>query len=441
MDLKYGLDSRPPLWELSLFGLQWLAVLVPGIVIAGSVITPLHCADYAAQVIYLQKMSFVAALTLCVQVLWGHRMPLIAGPSTVLLIGVIGSGTASISAIYSSIAAGGAVFALLAVTGMFGRLQRLFTAKVVATVLLLIAFTMMPTILNLMTSGGETGAPGSLTFAFMLIFSMVAAYRFAPPIVRSTLIVWAMIAGSAAYLILFPNAVAAGAPADTPLLAGFFTHLTETPVLEPGVLMSFLFCFLALSVNDLGSIQSLDPLLRPTHMDRRLKRGMTVTGIMNMVSGVLGIIGPVNFSLSPGIITSSGCASRFALLPTAGVLLLLSFCPAAIGLIARVPPVIIGGMLVYVLASQVAAGLVVTFKGKESFDFTDGLVVGLPLLVGTIVAFLPATMVQTLPSALRPILGNGFVIGVVTVLLLEHLVFVSKTSSSAHTLPEEDRPG
>jgi xanthine/uracil permease len=289
---------------------------------------------------------------------------------------------------------------------------------------------MTPAIVNLLTRGEGKGTLPNLIFAFAFVFSMFIAYRFMPALVRSTLIIWAMALASLAHLILFPSALETGVTLDTPLLGGFFSSMTVAPVLEPGVLISFLFCFLALSINDLGSIQSMDALLKPSNMTGRVKGGVTVTGLMNLVSGVLGVIGPVNFSLSPGVIASSGCASRFALIPTALLLLLLSCSPLAMRMISNVPSVIVAGVLLYILTSQVSAGLMVAFKRHQDFQFNDGLVIGLPLLVGTIAAFLPVEVLRTFPVALRPILGNGFVIGVVTVLVLEHLVFTDRVTSS-----------
>ena len=90
MQFRYGLDDRPPLRDWLLFGLQWFAVAVPSVIIIGRVVGHLQFPDGLGQTVYLQKTCFLTAVTLIVQVLAGHRLPLIAGPSTVLLIGVVG---------------------------------------------------------------------------------------------------------------------------------------------------------------------------------------------------------------------------------------------------------------------------------------------------------------------------------------------------------------
>ena len=52
----------------------------------------------------------------------------------------------------------------------------------------------------------------------------------------------------------------------------------------------------------------------------------------------------------------------------------------------------------------------------------DYFVVGLPVLLGTCVGFLPENMLTSLPVGVRVIFGNGLVIGILLVLLLEHVL-------------------
>jgi len=174
----------------------------------------------------------------------------------------------------------------------------------------------------------------------------------------------------------------------------------------------------------------MNELLKPADAGRRINRGILITGLSNALSGFFGVIGPVNFSLSPGVIAATGCASRIAMMPTAILLLLLSFSPAAIGFISAVPSVVVGTILIYILSSQIAAGLMMAFESLQEFRYTDGLVIGLPLILATITAFLPAAFLSGLPSVLRPILGNGFVVGITAVLLMEHGIFRNEQGSS-----------
>lgn len=430
MQFRYGLEERPPFGALLLFGLQWLAIAVPGIIIIGRVVGGLHFSAWGDQVIYLQKLCFITGLTVFFQVLWGHRLPLIAGPSTVLLIGVIASRGFPLNTVYFSIALGGILLALLSITGVFRYLQTLFTARVVAAVLLLIAFSLAPTLQNLIVQSAPASPLANLLFALLFLFAMFLTQRHLSNIWRSTLIVWAMAIGAIAYYLFFGHSPEAGPVAAGNLFSGFFTRLTTRPAFDPGVLVSFLFCFLALSVNDLGSIQSMYELLKPPGMPGRLTRGIAFTGLANALSGFFGVLGPVDFSLSPGVVASTGCASRFTLLPTALILLLLAFSPLTIGVLGHIPPAVIGCILTYILCAQVAAGLSVLLEAKEAFRFDHGLIVGLPVLLTTIIGFLRPEVLRSFPIVLRPILGNAFVVGVIAALMMEHVVFHPTTGKS-----------
>lgn len=236
------------------------------------------------------------------------------------------------------------------------------------------------------------------------------------------MILWAMIAGSTVYYLIFPFAINLEAIIDQRFAGFFLTGPITRWSLESGVLVSFLFCFFALSINDLGSIQSMQGILNPTGMSSRINRGITFTGVANIIAGFLGVIGPVNFSLSPGVIRATKSASRFALIPASILLCLISFSPLVINLLDNIPPAVIGSSLIYILSFQVSAGKDIAFHSKKDFSVQNILTIGIPTLLGTIIAFLPVSSFRLLPIFLQPIIGNGFVVGVLTVLILEHLI-------------------
>jgi len=423
VQFKYGLDDRPPLGTAVLFGAQWFALLIPVIIVIGKICSGLHAGDHGGQITYLQRLAFLMAVALVVQIVAGHRLPLIVGPSTVLLIGIIANRDFSIGAINAGILMGGVVLFLVSVTGLFGHIKRLFTPRVVAAVLLLIAFTLLPTVGQLITAGNAPLI--SLLFALTFTLCLFALHHFLKGIAQTTLIVWAMIGGSILFFLLRPEALQQelrGVPAFSAAFLGVVPRLS----FAPGVTISFLVCFLALAANDLGSIQSLNELLHAPEPGQRVTRGMAITGLANAAAGLLGVIGPVNFSMSPGVIMASGCASRFTLLPAAAILLLVSFSPTLLGLAGLVPPPVIGSILLYTSTLQVGAGLLVLSEAEGDITMSAGLVVGAPLLMGTVVAFLPTTIVRNLPALLQPLLGNGFVVGITAAILLEQLVLRSR---------------
>lgn len=428
MDFKYGLEDRPPLISSIMLGLQWCAVSIPFIIIIGKIAGAFHFHDPVSQTVYLQKMFFVTALCLLGQIGWGHRLPLVTGPSSVLLIGVIASRGFDLHTIYFAAILGGLLLTLSGATGFFSTLKKLFTPRIVAIILLLLAFVLSPISLNLIITPQAGSTPlDRVGFALILTFCLFLVYPHVTGIWKSTLIIWGMILGSIVFFVLFPESINNAAAGENIFLAGFMSEFNMTLTFDAGVFIAFLICFVALSVNELGSIQSMNELLKPPDMPKRITRGITITGVGNVLSGFLGVVGPVSYSLSLGVVAATGCASRMTLVPAALVMLALSFSPAVIGIIGGVPPVVIGSVLIYILCSQVAAGLMVAFESEKTFQFSSGLTIGLPVLAGSIIAYLPQEVVNTFPTFLRPVLGNGFVVGVVMAILMEHLVFPDKS--------------
>ena len=190
-----------------------------------------------------------------------------------------------------------------------------------------------------------------------------------------------------------------------------------------GAVLSFVFCFIALVVNELGSIQAVGRMVGADRMQRRSVRGVGITGIANMLAGMIGVVGPVDYSMSPGIIAATGCASRYPLIPAGVGLLLCDFCTSFIQLLSAIPGVVMGTVLLYLMASQLSAGLQMLTAEKAVFDYESGLVIGFSLMIALFLSFVPEEVLNTIPALLRPVIGNGFVMGVITVLILEHGVF------------------
>lgn len=110
------------------------------------------------------------------------------------------------------------------------------------------------------------------------------------------------------------------------------------------------------------------------HMERRTTRGVGITGLANVVSGALGIVGPVDYSMSPGIIAATGCASRFphdtgryriGCLCIFSGFYRMSECHSRSGM---------GAVLLYLMASQLSAGMqmMIREKGRSTVS-TEGL--------------------------------------------------------------------
>ena len=429
MQLQYGLDEKVPFIKNILFGVQWAVLLISTIIILGRVIGMIHYADQFSQILYLRKLLIISSVTLVIQIFWGHRLPLISGPSAVLLIGILACISFPVSVIYTSIMAGGIIIIILSLSGLLRQVNRVFTANVISVVLILIAFTMTPAIMDLIIDKkGGVNPSYNMLFAVVMIFIMFAFHRLLKGIWKSTIVIWGMVLGSVVYYFILHSGHS-DISYEGPWLDSFLYNLNTDLSFHAGVVISFVFCFIALLINDLGSIQSVNEILEVKDREGRVKRGVLITGLANLFAGYMGVIGPVNFSISPGIILSTGCASRFTLVPAAVIMLLLAFLPPVTGAMGNIPPVVIGAVLAYLMATQIASGLMVAFKDAEGkgFGMENGMVIGISIFLGTIVAFLPAAVIDNISPVLRPVLANGFVAGVTSAVVMEQILIKKGT--------------
>lgn len=420
MKLKYALEEKPPFAHTLLYGLQWLLIAIPN-VLTVSILAKLQFGDndIQMQTTYLQSVYFVYGLTMLVQAIWGHRMPLVVGSAAVLLVGILSAfSSASFNAIYTSIAIGGAVLLMLSLSGLLKKITRIFTPRVIVVILGLIAMTLAPVIISLMFE------PGKEFFGFMFfIIGVIATFvieRFLKGVGKSLTVMIITVGGTVAYY-LFNQLPEVAAVSHTTDISKIFIK----PEFDLSVTVAFLVCFFALLINELGSIESLRTLIGAEE-NGRIRRGCAVTGAGNILAGMMGIIGPVDYSISPGIVSSTKCASRITIVPCAVGLIICSFLPSAVVWLTQLPNMVIGLVLTYVVVLQFASAFGMISDKKIISNFSHSLTIALPLIVALIVAFLPDAVEANLPLALQPILTNGFVIGVLLVVFLEHIVFSQK---------------
>ena len=415
MEFKYGVDSRPSFGATILYGLQWLMICIP------VVLTSTFVAPAGQTLFFTQKLFAVMGVTMIVNSLFGHRLPLIAGPAAVLLMGVLAAsqlgGTSE--AIFPSIAIGGVLIVLLSLSGLMSKVQRTFTPRIVAAIVLLIAFTIIKPIVGMVFSNNDHQL-FSMLFAVVVVITMAVANNLLKGIWKSMVVIVAMILGSVIYYAFtgFPKSFVTDTLPSTLFLGGVD--------LDAGIVIAFIFCYIALFINQVGSVQSLGDMVGADNMATRQKRGMVVQGVMNMVAGAMGVIGPVDYSLSPGIVASTSCASRYTVIPAAVLMIILAFIPDAVSVLLTIPQPVMGVVLLYLMSTQIAAGLHMIHSTSATPTFKDGLILAIPIMFTTLLSFAPQSAMYAVPALLRPIVGNGFVMGIIIILLLEHLFLKDK---------------
>ena len=118
--------------------------------------------------------------------------------------------------------------------------------------------------------------------------------------------------------------------------------------------------------------------------------------------------------------------SRYVLIPAGIGLMLISFFPGLVSILNQTPSLVIGAIMFYLMVSQLASGFQLMQKQKAVLDFESAIVIGFPVMLAVLISFLPDAVVASIPLIVRPIFTNGFVMGVIAVIICEHFIYRKK---------------
>ncbi len=400
------------------------------VIIIASVVGNLYGFTLADTIWYTQKMLIISGIAVILQVVFGHKLPVVFGPSVIFLTAVTASIDFSVDVFATSIILCSIAGIIIARTKALEFVARLFTVRVIATVLMLLSITLVPTFVHLLVNMDQPGGVAlKLIFAFVLLICIITLNHRLKGFWRATLMLWMLVLGTIAAFFCFPETTlpTLDVPSEH---SQNFSDLFITPGFAPSVFLSVFICYLAVMVNDIGSVRSVIEVTKaePSQTDSRLRRALSITGIMNIISGAVGVIGGVNYSISSGMVLDTKNASRYPLI-AGGILMILCACvPTLIILMNSIPTVVTGCLLIFIMTSQLAAafGVLAGRDDAPPMTFNGGVIIGFSLLIAATVAFLPEAAVDTIPAVLRPLVANGFVAGTVAVMILEHVIFREK---------------
>ena len=427
----YDLDERPPLGRNLFYGLQCAVLMVSSLTILTALAAAALDLSAPERVALVQRMMLISGLSMVVQFFFGHRYPMLEGPSSAATLTFMALATYGGPVLEGGMIAGGAALLIIGLFNLLRHAERLFTANVTGVVILLISLNIIIKIYPKM-AGITPEAPAGQPLALVLSLVVLAIVCFFTVtlggIWRSLAILLGMGAG---YLLC----TYFGMVDFASIRYASWHSLPEILPFGPPqfflpVVISFIFAYLVVLTNFLGSLYGMAEVLHHQTLGDRIRRGLGVTGAAGIIAGLGGAIGTVPFSTSPGVILITRVASHYAQLACGFIIMASAFIPKLGAVLASVPDPVIGGGFLTILASQLGLGIRTVTRDKTSFTSRDSLVVGLPLILGIALPLLPAGFFAQLPLMVGAFLRNGLAVGMMTVMLLEHVIMRGRPEQS-----------
>lgn len=417
----YDLDDQLPLRLAVLYAFQWAIIIFPIFITAAILPARVLQMGPADEVRFLQLILLSSGVFTTIQCLWGHRYPIIDGPSTALLLTFLLIAPYGLPAMQAGGIAGGLLLMAAVIIVKPKRIIPVMTPNVIGVILMLISLTLLPYLSELMSGAGSFPGEGSavkflLSVGLVLLMSAMA-YRLRG-FFKTVWLLVGMIVGAAVFFAIehpsFNHLVSSSWFSIPPDM------IPSKPKLTISAVVAFAVSYVAVVVNSIGSIEAIANITNRERLAEAIPRGLFINGVAGVLCGLMGVIGMVSYSMSPGIVLSMRVASRFAVAWCGILLILAAFIPKLAAVFALVPTPVVGAALCTAMGIQIGAAMdIVARSGIEQRSY---YIVGLPVVLGALIGLLPQNVVNELPPAFRVFLGNGLTFGILLVLFLEHVL-------------------
>lgn len=318
----------------------------------------------------------------------------------------------------------GIVITLIGLTGLIGKAMKLFTPAITGTVMVLLTIQLSGTFVKGMLGVG-TGKPLGIiapAVAVLVITTIIFITLNGKGFCRTIGVFIGLIVGWFVYWIMGFSEPISWGEMQVLALPGVFPW--GSPTINMGVISTCICVGLVLTTNVVASIAAVSKMTGIIIDNKDYNRGTLINGLVNFVSGVGGSVATVPYAASVGLISLSGVASRIPFIIYSLLMMVIGVIPAIGYLIAAIPPSV-GYAVFFVAFCQL---LIVGLKDYSTLamDHRDSFVVGISIMLGTGLMFLPQDIWIQAPGILRYVLGNGLVTGVLICILLEHIFLPKK---------------
>ncbi|WP_377864311.1 purine/pyrimidine permease [Bacillus sp. R86525] len=410
--------------------LQWFIFLL-----ANSIALPIVVGGLfhltTEEIFYLmQRTFFVVGISSFLQGWIGHKLPIADGPAgswvgvfTVLAYATVGQDQlhSTLQILELGMIISGVVLIGLGVTGFIGRILFLFTPLVTGTFLLLLCLQLSGVFLKGML--GITATVSQIDgftalIAFGIFLFVVILSNFGKGFVKSYAVLIGLISGWIIFLI-----------AGKVTIPSQVTHFVQFPHIfawglpkwNTGMAVSSFVMVCILVSNTVAAIIAINQatIHKAAIEQKQLRNGTWVGGISHMISSLFSTVGVVPLPATAGFIRLTNQKYIRSFLLACVLLVVMSLFPSIIRYLASLPSAVASAVLMASFVQLIGIG----FHNIKQVPLSERnvTILGVAVLFGCGVMFLPSGALQSLPSVMQYVFGNGLFVGTVVSILLEQI--------------------
>lgn len=414
-------------------GIQWAVFMLTTIIAIPVVIGAAFEMSPAEISSFMQRMLLVSGAATLIQVFLGHKLPLIEGPAGMwwaifILLGAL-SAPANRGLLLQQLEMGlvisGILLVIISFLPIIEKVRALFTPIVTGVYLILLVSQMSGPFFKSMLGINATNhidmkiaAICLLEIVIILLFSLKTkgVWKSMGPLV-GIVVGWGLF-----HLLGLIDLEKANEQVSWFAIPELFSW--GTPQFDIGIVLTSVITAVVLISNVIASILVIGIALEKQIDQKQYQRGIFGNGAGLFLSGLFSVVGVVPLAVSAGFITTTGIKANRPLIIGALLIMVSGFLPFIGGFFSTLPLEVAYASL-FISFSQLLGFGIRDIMGQEPSD-RNLLVIGLSLMAGIGLMFMPTSAFATVAPWLRNIIANGLLVGLMLCLLFEHIIFRKK---------------
>jgi xanthine/uracil permease len=414
-------------------GIQWAVFMLTNIIAVPVVVGAAFHMSPAEISTFMQRMLLVSGAATLIQVFIGHRLPVVEGAAGMwwaifILLGTMsapGEQGMLLQQLEMGLILAGLFLAILSFLPIIEKIRVLFTPIVTGVYLILLVSQLSGSFFKSMLGitatnqlNGKITAICLIEIVIILLFSLKAKgiWKSMGPFVG-------IVAGWSLFLLFgLLHTGKTYEPTSWFSIPKLFSW--GAPEFDLGIVLTSLITSIVLISNVIASILVVGIALEKEINPKQYRKGIFGNGVNLLVSGIFSVVGVVPLSVSAGFITTTGIKAKRPLIIGALIIMVIGFFPYIGGFLSTLPLEVAYASL-FIPFSQMMGFGIRDLMGQEPSS-RNLLVIGLSLMVGIGMMFMPTTAFETVAPWLRNIIANGLLVGLMFCLLLEHVIFREK---------------
>lgn len=436
-EILYKINDKPPLGTSILLAFQHIMAAFGGIVAVPLVIAGvlgLTVEDTA----YLVSCSlFAAGIATFIQARGigpvGARVACVMGTDFTFVGPSIAVGFAfGLPGIFGATILGSFIEIIL--SRFLKPLQKFFPPIVTGTVVMLIGLTLLPVSMDWAAGGYGAADYGSLknvsvAVAVMLLITFLN--RYGKGIFSSAAVIIGLVFG---YIIAYPLGMLDFTPIANAGLVAIPTPFKYGITFSIAAVVPFITAYLVTTIETVGCLMAIGEASDKELTMDEVQAGVLADGVGSFIAGFFNAGPNTSFSQNVGLIPLTKVASRFVVIISGVILVIMGIFPKFGALVAIMPNPVLGG------AGIIMFGMVFAAGAKTILDVPlnnrNLLVLAISVGIGLGVTFRP-DILSHLPDAVKSLFSSGISAGTITALFLNMVLKEEYEEPTSSTTEQE----